>query len=421
MEIAESNKVQIPISNLLGKLTKKSFSEKRAVRMDKNTSKAVVAENNEIVSDTAKIMKATSFVNTIAVIAMRIFLALRSAQEKRFFIFKPHSSEAFGGAQLRHTYCLSWIALSTFIAHSSEFLGFWTSTQLYSSAGSPRSPNSCSSASGVYTTIDLWDGLVSKKDLYLLLELVQDLPHSTLLQIITSFSKNSALRATKPLFQMGCLIHYDLPHACILNSTRSWKILIGEGLEGLTEGFDQTGGPESLQVVNVALPSLRTWELTIDLLLLASVNEILYHSRNILCSVFRKLRFSSGACPLSSQEELDFVGGIAVRLCNWCSGLVALKATIVEIAESNKVQIPISNLLGKLTKKSFSEKRAIRMDKNTSKAVVAENNEIVSDTAKIMKATSFVNTGQRLCSNQKEISTHTEQCLQSDRIKNLEV
>ena len=65
----------------------------------------------------------------------------------------------------------------------------------------------------------------------------------------------------------------------------------------------------------------------------------------------------------------------------------------MDIAESNKEQIPISNLLGKLTKKSFSEKRAVKMDKNTSNAVLDANREIASDTAKIMKAVSFVNTG----------------------------
>ncbi|GKB74167.1 hypothetical protein Tco_0935579 [Tanacetum coccineum] len=63
MEIAESNKVQRPISNRLGKLTKKSSSAKRAVRIDRNTNNAVLDAISEIAYDTAKIANAMFFVN----------------------------------------------------------------------------------------------------------------------------------------------------------------------------------------------------------------------------------------------------------------------------------------------------------------------------------------------------------------------
>ncbi|KAL7591478.1 hypothetical protein Lser_V15G33250 [Lactuca serriola] len=72
---------------------------------------------------------------------------------------------------------------------------------------------------------------------------------------------------------------------------------------------------------------------------------------------------------------------------------VALKATIIAVVEINKAQIPISNRLGRLTRKSISAKRAVRMDKNTSNAVLDANSEIASDIAKIEKAMSFLNKG----------------------------
>lgn len=72
---------------------------------------------------------------------------------------------------------------------------------------------------------------------------------------------------------------------------------------------------------------------------------------------------------------------------------VALKATIIAVVESNKAQIPISNRLGRLTKKSFSEKRAVKIDKNTSNAVLDVNSEIASDIAKIVNAISLLNKG----------------------------
>lgn len=72
---------------------------------------------------------------------------------------------------------------------------------------------------------------------------------------------------------------------------------------------------------------------------------------------------------------------------------VALKATIIAVVEINKAQIPISNRLGRLTRKSFSAKRAVRIDKNTNNAVVDANSEMASDIAKIVNPTSFLNKG----------------------------
>ncbi|GKC15099.1 hypothetical protein Tco_1011881 [Tanacetum coccineum] len=82
-----------------------------------------------------------------------------------------------------------------------------------------------------------------------------------------------------------------------------------------------------------------------------------------------------------------------ISRANMSRNKVELKATIMDIAESNnKEQIPMEQSSGKLGKKSFLEKHAVRMDKNTSNAVLDANSEIASDTPEIMKAMSFVNT-----------------------------
>ncbi|PWA46933.1 hypothetical protein CTI12_AA388410 [Artemisia annua] len=60
---------------------------------------------------------------------------------------------------------------------------------------------------------------------------------------------------------------------------------------------------------------------------------------------------------------------------------------------SSQLQRPIINRLGKLIRKSFSEKRVVRIDKKTNSEVAAENSEIASATAKIVKAISFLNNG----------------------------
>ncbi|KAF5818828.1 hypothetical protein HanXRQr2_Chr02g0070531 [Helianthus annuus] len=72
---------------------------------------------------------------------------------------------------------------------------------------------------------------------------------------------------------------------------------------------------------------------------------------------------------------------------------VALKATIMAVVESNKEKSPMNNLFGKLNRKSFSAKRAVKIDKNTSNEVLDANREIASDIANIMNAGSFLNKG----------------------------
>ncbi|GJU68697.1 hypothetical protein Tco_1254956 [Tanacetum coccineum] len=73
--------------------------------------------------------------------------------------------------------------------------------------------------------------------------------------------------------------------------------------------------------------------------------------------------------------------------------IVALKATIIVVVERNNAQRPRINRLGKLRRKSFSEKRAVSIDKNSNNAVVDENSKIASKTAKIVNATYFENKG----------------------------
>nr|GEV17606.1 hypothetical protein [Tanacetum cinerariifolium] len=53
----------------------------------------------------------------------------------------------------------------------------------------------------------------------------------------------------------------------------------------------------------------------------------------------------------------------------------------------------ISNRLGKLSKKSFSANRVVRINKNTNRDVEAENSEIASDIAKTVKAICFLKRG----------------------------
>lgn len=72
---------------------------------------------------------------------------------------------------------------------------------------------------------------------------------------------------------------------------------------------------------------------------------------------------------------------------------VAPKATIMAVVDSINAQRPIISRLGKMTRKSLSSKLPVRIDKNISNAVLDANSEIESDTAKIVKAISFVNTG----------------------------
>ncbi|GJY53798.1 hypothetical protein Tco_0445462 [Tanacetum coccineum] len=77
---------------------------------------------------------------------------------------------------------------------------------------------------------------------------------------------------------------------------------------------------------------------------------------------------------------------------------VALKATIIVIVERNNKQRPIINRLSNLLRKSFSEIRAVKSDKNTNNAVVDENSEIASDAAKMVKEISFLNNGMPVSS-----------------------
>ncbi|KVH88653.1 hypothetical protein Ccrd_026215 [Cynara cardunculus var. scolymus] len=63
-----------------------------------------------------------------------------------------------------------------------------------------------------------------------------------------------------------------------------------------------------------------------------------------------------------------------------------IKSTTRGNCRKNNEQRPMINRLGKLTRKSCSEKRAVRIDKNTSSAVEDVNSEIASATAKIVKA-----------------------------------
>nr|GEX64040.1 hypothetical protein [Tanacetum cinerariifolium] len=72
---------------------------------------------------------------------------------------------------------------------------------------------------------------------------------------------------------------------------------------------------------------------------------------------------------------------------------IALKANIIALVERNNMQREISNRLGKLSKKSFSANRVVRIDKNTNSEVEAENSKIASDIAKIVKAICFLNRG----------------------------
>ncbi|PWA59554.1 hypothetical protein CTI12_AA390800 [Artemisia annua] len=71
---------------------------------------------------------------------------------------------------------------------------------------------------------------------------------------------------------------------------------------------------------------------------------------------------------------------------------IALKANIIALVERNNRKRAISNRLGKLSKKSFAN-RAVRIDKNTNSEVEAENREIASDIAKIVKVICFLNRG----------------------------
>ncbi|GKC41792.1 hypothetical protein Tco_1059514, partial [Tanacetum coccineum] len=75
---------------------------------------------------------------------------------------------------------------------------------------------------------------------------------------------------------------------------------------------------------------------------------------------------------------------------------IALKANIIALVERNNKQRAISNRLGKLSKKSFSANRVVRIDKNTNSEVEAENSEIASDIAKTVKAICFLNNGMHV-------------------------
>ncbi|GKC03748.1 hypothetical protein Tco_0995358 [Tanacetum coccineum] len=68
-----------------------------------------------------------------------------------------------------------------------------------------------------------------------------------------------------------------------------------------------------------------------------------------------------------------------ISRANMSRNKVELKATIMDIAESNnKEQIPMEQSSGILTKKSFLEKPAVRMDKNTSNAVLDANSTVIA-------------------------------------------
>lgn len=63
------------------------------------------------------------------------------------------------------------------------------------------------------------------------------------------------------------------------------------------------------------------------------------------------------------------------------------------VVERNNVKRPIINLLGKLARKSLSEKRAVRIDKNNNSELAPVNSENALDIAKIVKAISFLKIG----------------------------
>lgn len=65
---------------------------------------------------------------------------------------------------------------------------------------------------------------------------------------------------------------------------------------------------------------------------------------------------------------------------------VALKAIIMDVMERNKVTKPIINLFGREYRKSPSEYRAVRMDKNINKEAVDEKRERASETANTINA-----------------------------------
>ncbi|MFS7956324.1 hypothetical protein Hanom_Chr07g00653271 [Helianthus anomalus] len=65
----------------------------------------------------------------------------------------------------------------------------------------------------------------------------------------------------------------------------------------------------------------------------------------------------------------------------------------MEVVERNNVKRPKINLLGRLTRKSISEKRVVRIDRNSNSDVVDVNSENALNTAKIVNAISFWNTG----------------------------
>ena len=105
-----------------------------------------------------------------------------------------------------------------------------------------------------------------------------------------------------------------------------------------------------------------------------------------------------GNCMIKKNtmvRQVDAHIGISIHGLWWqkTRNKIAPKATIMADVEINNAQRPTINRLGKLNKKSCSEKRVVRIDKNTSNVIVDVNSETASDIAKIMKAISCVNKG----------------------------